>query len=93
MNATKRQYGKTGGIGLHGYQAFAPGETDPATARWASPRQSCGAALRGCGGTHLDRLPHASWSTLCPSSTAGFTEMPLQHVAKRPTNLRGMVFR
>ena len=33
MNATKRQYGKTGGIvAFHGYQAFAPGETDPATA-------------------------------------------------------------
>lgn len=33
MRATKRQYGKTGGIvAFHGYQSFAPGETDPQTA-------------------------------------------------------------
>lgn len=33
MRATKRQYGKEGGItAFHGYQSFAPGETDPETA-------------------------------------------------------------
>ncbi len=33
MAATKRQYGKTGGIvAFHGYQSFAPGETTPAIA-------------------------------------------------------------
>ena len=51
MNATKRQYGKTGGIvAFHGYQAFAPGETDPATAH-----ELWGGRFEVVVATHLDK--------------------------------------
>lgn len=54
MNATKRQYGKTGGIvAFHGYQAFAPGRDrprhGPRGGRRPRPR-AVGRPLRGCGG-------------------------------------------
>ena len=102
MNATKRQYGKTGGIvAFHGYQAFAPGETPPRPTRWASPSpKSCGAAASRLWWPPIWTRPTStttSWSTLCPSPTAGAsTETPpaTARCAKRPTNCAGsMVFR
>ena len=59
MNATKRQYGKEGGIvAFHGYQAFAPGEADPETAHEigvALARELWGARFEVVVATHLDR--------------------------------------
>ena len=59
MNATKRQYGKTGGIvAFHGYQAFAPGETDPATAHEvgvALAQELWGGRFEVVVATHLDK--------------------------------------
>lgn len=103
MNATKRQYGKTGGIvAFHGYQAFAPGETDPATAHEvgvALAQELWGGRFEVVVATHLDKahLHNHFGSTLCPSPTAGAsTETPpaTARCAKRPTNCAGsMVFR
>lgn len=59
MNATKRQYGKTGGIvAFLGYQAFAPGETDPATAHEvgvALAQELWGGRFEVVVATHLDK--------------------------------------
>ena len=59
MNATKRQYGKEGGIvAFHGYQAFAPGEADPETAHEigvALARELWGARFEVVVATHLDK--------------------------------------
>lgn len=42
MRATKRQFGKAGGIvAFHGYQSFAPGETDPVTAHKIGVELAC----------------------------------------------------
>ena len=59
MNATKRQFGKTGGIvAFHGYQSFAPGEADPQTAHEIGvslARELWGDRFEVLVATHLDR--------------------------------------
>ena len=59
MGATKRQFGKTGGIvAFHGYQSFAPGETDPQTAHEIGvslARELWGDRFEVVVATHLDR--------------------------------------
>lgn len=59
MNATKRHYGKAGGIvAFHGYQSFAPGEADPRTAHdigAALARELWGARFEVVVATHLDK--------------------------------------
>lgn len=59
MNATKRQYGKAGGIvAFHGYQAFAPGEADPEAAHEigvALARELWGERFEVVVATHLDK--------------------------------------
>lgn len=59
MNATKRQFGKTGGIvAFHGYQSFAPGEADPQTAHEIGvslAHELWGDRFEVLVATHLDR--------------------------------------
>ena len=59
MNATKRQFGKTGGIvAFHGYQSFVPGEADPQTAHEIGvslARELWGDRFEVLVATHLDR--------------------------------------
>ena len=59
MGATKRQFGKTGGIvAFHGYQSFAPGEADPRTAHEIGvslARELWGERFEVLVATHLDR--------------------------------------
>lgn len=59
MGATKRQFGKTGGIvAFHGYQSFAPGEGDPRTAHEIGvslARELWGDRFEVVVATHLDR--------------------------------------
>lgn len=59
MRATKRQYGKEGGIvAFHGYQSFAPGETDAKTAHGIGARlaqELWGDRFEVVVATHVDR--------------------------------------
>ena len=59
MRATKRQYGKEGGIvAFHGYQSFAPGETDAKTAHEIGielARKLWGERFEVVVATHIDR--------------------------------------
>lgn len=59
MRDTKRQYGKTGGtVAFHGYQSFAPGETDSLTAHQigvALASELWGGRFEVVVATHLDR--------------------------------------
>ena len=59
MRATKRPYGKEGGIvAFHGYQSFAPGETDARTAHEIGielARELWGERFEVVVATHIDR--------------------------------------